>query len=83
MDNVEFLCTDAPMQWVAATAPPPNAVQGGNEGGTPLHVARTNHDGKLICGKWHPEHGLFIPFGGAEMGCGMDNVEFLCTCAYG
>lgn len=57
--------------WVAATGGelPENALEGGNDNGEPLYVARSHHEGALIPGKFCKSHGVcYVAWGGGEHG---------------
>eukprot|EP00727_Mastigamoeba_balamuthi_P010465 m51a1_g6040 hypothetical protein (176) ;mRNA; f:164328-165059 len=58
-------------QWVPAhgSSIPPNAVVGGRDcDGSDLYIARAHHNGSVIPGKGHPQHGCcFVAFGGKEI----------------
>ncbi|XP_044734516.1 uncharacterized protein LOC123296873 isoform X3 [Chrysoperla carnea] len=68
--------------WVPAKSGevPPTAVQGGQDNGEPLYVARAPHEGALIPGKLVASHGVaYVAWGGAEHG--KEEYEVLCDCA--
>lgn len=57
--------------WIEATGgeKPDGAVQGGEDNGNPLFVARAHHEGALIPGKLVPDHGTcYVAWGGGEHG---------------
>lgn len=67
--------------WVAAEsgAVPPNALQGGDDAGEPMFIARASFQGGLVPGKLVPSHGVcYVPWGGAENP--VPNYEVLCDC---
>jgi len=66
--------------WVPAAngEVPPEAMEGGVDGGDQLYIARATHEGDLIPGKLHPGHGVcYISWGGAEHG--HSEYEVLCS----
>lgn len=67
--------------WVAADggSVPPSGMQGGDDNGEPMFVARASFQGALIPGKLVPSHGVcYVPWGGAENP--VPNYEVLCEC---
>jgi len=61
--------SDGVVSWVAASAGevPEGALVGGEDNGSPLYIARAEHEGGIIPGKFLAEHGVaYIPWGGAE-----------------
>ncbi|XP_021943322.1 uncharacterized protein LOC110841586 [Folsomia candida] len=66
------------VQWVdgSAGSVPEGAFAGGEDGGSPLYVARAEHEGATIPGKLLAEHGVaYVPWGGAENA--KDNYQVL------
>lgn len=67
--------------WVGADSGgvPSGGMQGGDDNGEPMFVARASFEGALIPGKLVPSHGVcYVPWGGAEHG--VTNYEVLCEC---
>lgn len=67
--------------WVGADSGsvPSGGMQGGDDNGEPMFVARASFEGALIPGKLVPSHGVcYVPWGGGEHG--VTNYEVLCEC---
>ncbi len=57
------------VSWVPAAGGelPDGAFVGGFDSGFDLYVARANHEGEIIPGKFIPAHGVaYVPWGGVE-----------------
>lgn len=67
--------------WVKTTNGelPEGAVVGGSDLDCDLYIARANHEGELLPGKYVPSHGVcYISWDGAEHA--KDEFEILCGC---
>jgi hypothetical protein len=67
--------------WVPASngQVPPDAVEGGTDGGETIFVARARHEGDLIPAKLKPSHGVaYVAYGGGEHG--KSDYEVLVGC---
>jgi hypothetical protein len=61
--------TSGDATWVAASGGeiPEGALVGGNDGGSPVYVARASHEDIVIPGKLVAGHGVaYVPYGGEE-----------------
>lgn len=68
--------------WVAGDSGsvPPSALQGGDDNGEPMFIARASFQGCMIPGKLVPSHGVcYVPWGGAENA--VNQYEVLCDCS--